>query len=213
MRKVFLDVGANSGQSLEAARCYDFDAIYCFEPVPDHYTKLTAGFIDSDRGAGYQVKRYYDDRVVICQFGLWSDNKEMILYSPHTLASSVFKDHPHGEGGAVVGQFVNASEWFKENIQDGDMVIMKLNCEGSECTIIENLLNSNELRRVTNFMIDFDANKIPSQRHAPEYIMRLLLVNDYRNFVLCDSVMCGDTHFDRICNWLNKTGLVHYIHV
>lgn len=213
MRKVFLDVGANSGQSVEAARCYDFDIIYCFEPVPEHYNNLMAGKINSDRGAGYQVKHYYDERAIICPYGLWSENKEMTLYSPHTLASSVFQDHPHGEGGTVLGKFVNVAEWFKENIKDDDVVIMKLNCEGAECTILETLINSNDLRRVANVMIDFDANKIPSQKHAPNYIIGLLVLNDYHNYVMCDNVMQGPTHFDRICNWLNGTGLVKYIYV
>lgn len=213
MRKVFLDVGANSGQSLEAAISYDFDVIYCFEPVPEHYTNLAVGKVNSDRGAGYQWKTLIDPRVVICPFGLWSEDKQMFLYSPHTLASSVFKDHPHGEGGAVLGNFANVTKWFEDNIKDDDVVIMKLNCEGSECTIIENLLNSNQLRRVANFMIDFDARKIPSQKHTPDRIVGLLFLNEYHNYVLCDTVMRGDTHFDRICNWLNMTGLVKYTHV
>jgi hypothetical protein len=41
---------------------------------------------------------------------------------------------------------------------------MKLNCGGSECDILENLLDSGEYSKITQVMIDFDAREIPSQR-------------------------------------------------
>lgn len=205
--KIFLDVGAHQGQSLEAALEYDFDKIYCFEPVIDNYQSLLNGIIYSDRGNGRQATSFKDDRVVICPFGLWSVNEQLNIHSPHTMAASVFSDHQDNEGGSILCNFVNASEWFSQNIAIHDQVIMKLNCEGAECTIIENLMRTHELRKVMNFMIDFDAYKIQSQKHVPRILLQQLLVQHYYNFVLCDNVMIGHTHFDRICNWLNVVSL------
>lgn len=154
-----------------------------------------------------ELLQYSDGRVVVCPFGLWSVNEKLNIYSPHTMAASVFSDHQDNEGGSVLCDFIVASEWFASNLRSDDIIFMKINCEGSECTIIENLVRSDELRKVTSFMIDFDAYKIPSQRHAPVRLLHLLDQHKYYNFVTCEQVMHGATHFDRICNWIGKTNI------
>jgi hypothetical protein len=57
--KLFLDVGAHDGGSLNAVRDpkYGFDRIYCFEPASSCWTALEA---------------VSDDRGVLCRFGLWN---------------------------------------------------------------------------------------------------------------------------------------------
>jgi hypothetical protein len=59
---------------------------------------------------------------------------------------------------------------------------MKLNCEGSECDILENLLDSGEYSKITQVMIDFNARKIPSQRDRVEPLKSRLQNQRYINF-------------------------------
>jgi hypothetical protein len=62
-------------------------------------------------------------------------------------------------------RFVRASEWFSENLKGGDEIFLKLNCEGSECDIVNDLLDSGEYAKVKATLIDFDVRKSPSKIH------------------------------------------------
>lgn len=205
-RKVFLDVGCNTGQSLEAALNFDFDVIYCFEPVMRYCDMLNAGTLSSNRGshgASYVDKQYNQDKVVICPYGLWVQDETLTIYSPHTMAASVFSDHQDNEGGNEDCDFVKASDWCKNNLQDDDFVVMKMNCEGSECTILDHLIDEKAIHYIDHVMIDFDAYKIPSQAHRPQWTLGKLAKHNV-DFTLCDDVMRGSTHYDRICSWLEE---------
>ena len=99
-------------------------------------------------------------------------------------------------------KLIEASQWILENTDITDIIVMKLNCEGSECDIIENLLNKNIYDRIAHIMIDFDVRKIPSQKHREHEILQLL--KDKNNYNECSTVMIGRTHQNRIQNWLNS---------
>jgi hypothetical protein len=101
---------------------------------------------------------------------------------------------------------MRASEWFRENIHDGDTMFLKLNCEDSECDIIEDLLASGDLARIFASMIDFDVRKIPSQRHREAETREKLAQTGLKNYYYCEDVMIGSTHIARIQNWLHEVG-------
>jgi hypothetical protein len=100
--------------------------------------------------------------------------------------------------------FIDASEWFYLNIGVGDTVFLKLNCEGAECDILDDLLDSGAFSMVTFAMIDFDVRKIASQKHRQAEI--LTRFNDcgiaYPRVAITKQVMKGATHQERIKNWL-----------
>jgi FkbM family methyltransferase len=202
-RKIFLDVGCNTGQSLEAALDHDFDVVYCFEPVMEYCQSLQSGVLSSDVGSGIAERPYDQTRVVICPFGLWVNTERISVHSPHTMAASVFDDHQDSEGGTTECQFVKASEWLRHHITDDDFVVMKMNCEGSECTILDHLMDSDTIHLIDHIMVDFDAMKIPSQRHRPQRTI-WNLNNHGVDYVFAEDVMCGATHHDRICYWLKE---------
>jgi len=99
-------------------------------------------------------------------------------------------------------RIVNASEWITNNTSlDEDTIYLKLNCEGAECDIIEDLIRSGVYDRIAHIMIDFDVRKIPSQSHRQNEILKLLYGKN--NYHVCESVMIGATHQDKIRNWLS----------
>lgn len=191
--KVFLDVGANDGGTLYAVRDpkYGFDRIYCFEPASSCWPALEA---------------IRDDRVEVCKFGLWNTTCEQTLYAPGSGGASLFEEKFRDEPSMEVCSFVRASDWFRDNLQAEDEIFLKLNCEGAECDIAEDLLESMDLARVRSVMIDPDVRKIPSLAHREGELRERLAVAGLTNCCMQEEVMVGATHHARIQNWLRVAG-------
>ena len=150
--KIFLDVGAHIGQTLEVAleKKYSFGKIYCFEPVRQYWGVL---------------KKNQDDRIVICEYGLWNENCTKKIYAPKSMGASLFDDKFNGAVESQNIKLVSASNWFRQYLKKDDQVYLKLNCEGAECAILDDLIKSNEYQKIDVLMVDFDVRKIPSQKH------------------------------------------------
>jgi FkbM family methyltransferase len=187
--KVFLDVGAHEGSTLQAVRDpkYGFDRIYCFEPARSCWAALEA---------------VRDPRVTVCRFGLWDRTCEHALYDGGSRGASMFEDKFREPPGEEVASFVRASDWFREHVGDDDQTYVKLNCEGAECDIVEDLIESGELARVRSVMIDPDVRKIPSLAYRERELRQGLEASALTNYFLEEQVMVGATHRERIQNWL-----------
>ena len=191
--KVFLDVGAHEGSTLLAVRDpkYAFDRIYCFEPASSCWPAL---------------ERLADARVTICRFGLWNQTTTRTLYDPGSRGASMYADKFRDAPTHEEIKLVRASDWFRENVRDGDDVFMKLNCEGAEVDIVEDLLDSGLLAGVRSVMIDPDVRKIPSQAHRERELRERLAASALANYAMEDEVMVGTTHRARIQHWLGVAG-------
>ena len=173
--KVFLDVGAHLGESIPPSLdpIYNFDKIVSFEPVQKCY-------------AAIKEKYSKNPRVVVHQYGLSNKNDEITIYKPGSEGASIYADHTAHQpelmrdssyAESEICTFKKTSDFFKKEISDDDVVVMKLNCEGSECDIILDLFENKQLYKVSNLMIDFDALKIPSQQHKVERVRAILKEN------------------------------------
>lgn len=196
--KVFLDVGAHQGETVRAVRDpkYRFDRIYCFEPASACWQALEA-------------EAAADPRVTLLRYGLWRRTCELPLYEPGSAGASLFEDKftgSHRTGTVQPCRFVRATEWLRENLTDRDEVFMKLNCEGAECDIVEDLLDSGEFGRLRAVMIDFDIRKVPSLRHREAEVRSRLASAGFSNYTTAEEVMIGATHRDRIQHWLKGAG-------
>jgi FkbM family methyltransferase len=191
--KIFLDVGAHEGSSLHAVRDpkYGFDRIYCFEPAPGCWPTLEA---------------VRDERVTVCRFGLWDRTCEHALYDPGSRGASLFEDKFRSTPAAEPARFVRATDWFRDQLAADDEIYLKLNCEGAECDIVEDLLDSGELEHVRSVMIDPDVRKIPSLAHREQLLRDRLMASGLTNYLMEEDVMVGDTHRARIQNWLRVAG-------
>jgi FkbM family methyltransferase len=191
--KVFLDVGAHHGATLHAVRDpkYGFDRIYCFEPASSCWEALES---------------VADNRITVCRFGLWNETCEHSLYAPGSGGASLFEAKFHTKPAEEVARFVRATDWFRENIDARDEIFLKLNCEGAECDIAEDLLESHELARVRSIMIDPDVRKIPALAHRERELRDRLAAAGLTNYFMEEDVMVGPTHRARIQNWLRIAG-------
>ena len=71
MRKIFLDVGGNIGQTLDIVlkSSYQFDVVHCFEPQKECFDILQNKF-----------RNYLDGRLVLHNFGLADEDNECLLF-------------------------------------------------------------------------------------------------------------------------------------
>lgn len=160
--RIFLDVGAWPSWTMDAALLPEFemDLVVAFDPSPQHHPLL-------------EDKHGRDSRIRIVRSGLWNKTTKSMLYNEGSIGGSVFKDFgtafPNGDHR--VCDFIRASEWFEFNIDIGNFVVLKLNCEGSECDILDDLMDSGQWKKVSVALVDFDVRKSPSQRHRQAEII------------------------------------------
>ena len=190
--RIFLDIGAHEGQTVEAVSDMDFDRIFAFEPMPEQYARL--------------VERFGDlPNVTLLPFGLSDVTGTLPVFgSNENLEASVYP-----MGGTVdelivtVCDFVSASEWFKANLTDEDTVYAKINCEGSEVDILSDLVESGEIWKLHSVTVCFDVQNIPGQEHR-EWETRQAMddigfnVGRWHLFGAAQ----GETHRDRILDWM-----------
>jgi hypothetical protein len=78
-------------------------------------------------------------------FGLWNEASRRPLYRAAS-GQPLFGDDVQDEQDTW--WLRRARDWFQEHVSDDDEVYVKLNCKGSECDILDDLLDSNEIRKV-----------------------------------------------------------------
>lgn len=195
--KIFLDVGAHIGETLKIALedKYGFDKLYCFEPVPECCNAIRSA--------------YKDKRVAVCEYGLWNEDCIKKLYNPKGKGfrgASVFIDKFRREVSQQDVKMVRASEWFSQNLKVEDKVYLKLNCEGAECAILDDLIESGQYQKIDVLMADFDVRKIPSQRHLMPIMKAKLNKLGIRRIFYIDEYNLGrGTHSYFTHYWLDNS--------
>lgn len=192
-KRIFLDVGAHIGTTLAIAleSKYKFDKIFCFEPVIECCDRL---------------RKHKDERITICEYGLWDKNCIKKLYKPGSTGASLFKDKFTREVGSVDIKLVRASEWFSHNLNMVDEVYLKMNCEGAECVILDDLINSGEYKKIKVLMVDFDVRKILSQKHLmAEMKAKLNKLNIPKVFYIDEYNLGKGTHKYFTHFWLDNS--------
>ena len=193
-RKIFLDVGGNTGQTLDVVLkpSYQFDVIHCFEPQKECFEFLQNKFSD-----------YLGGKLVLHNFGLADEDKECLLFGGG-IGASLFSDKRDvDENIRETCRFVKASTFIADNILANDYVLMKLNCEGSEVIILRDLMQNNYIHSFANILIDFDVRKIPSQQHEQEKVLAEIKDVGFHNYINSRHVKWGLDYESRINSWLS----------
>jgi FkbM family methyltransferase len=154
--RVFMDVGAHYGETLEVALdpAWDFDRIFSFEPS-SACRDLLLGF--------------KDPRLRVVTKGLSDRTETCALYGGGLLGASVYSAKEQIDPTAMTKletiELIRASEWLEHNVAGDDDVYLKLNCEGSEVDVLTDLLDTGAIARVHAVYVDFDIRKVPSEAH------------------------------------------------
>ena len=196
MKKIFLDVGGHKGETLEEVlkSKYFFDEVHCFEPIAEccdfireaYATELKAG------------------KLFLHQFGLADFDGEQLLYGDKEGGASLFADKVDIDTSQAAScQFKKTSSFIKKHVAEGDLVIMKLNCEGGETLILKDLLDHGLINKLSNVMIDFDIRKIPSRSQDEIELLKRISEAKFESYTTPKHSMIGLTHQDRINFWLS----------
>ncbi len=151
--RILVDVGAHYGETLTVALDprWGFDRVFSLEPSQDCQRLLRA---------------FRDPRLVVDGRGLSNETRTAQLYGAGSLGASVYADKLQaGDGSVNEISLVRASDWIREHTSASDDVFLKMNCEGSEADILDDLLDSDQLTQIRSIYVDFDIRKIPSQAH------------------------------------------------
>lgn len=195
--RIFLDIGAHEGSTLQTVldKKYNFDKIYSFEPVKTNYK--------------YLQRNYVDERLTINEFGLLNETCEHLIYCAGAEGGSVFKNkrqkqkkkYPNSE----LCKFVKASDWFKDNLSHDDYVFGKINCEGAEIDILNDLLDSGEYDKLDHILIYFDVRKIKGKEYLEKEMIRRLNKLGKTNYLPAGDIRKGGKDFkERREYWLDK---------
>ncbi|MBL18267.1 MAG: hypothetical protein CMC82_00350 [Flavobacteriaceae bacterium] len=142
MKKVFIDAGANIGQSarsfLSEWPLADEFQIYCFEPsqgknIRDSLKKLEQDF----------------SNVKVFENAIWIKDETLTFYDEEKTSSSLIKEKLCGSGKETLVSGINLSKWIQNNFSQDDEIILKLDIEGTEYEVLEHMVNE-----FTIFMLD-----------------------------------------------------------
>jgi len=188
MARVFLDVGAHVGETLQVAMepRWGFDRIHSFEPAPQCWPVLG---------------EMADERVSILPFGLWSSDAKLLLHDPGRVGASLIEDKQL-TGTVAEVEVRDAATWFEENVRASDEVVVKVNCEGAECDVLDRLLDADQLSKVDELLVHFDVRKIDSQRHR-EAETRSRLDAAGIPYRPAEQIFFGRNVHDKTVNWLS----------
>ena len=187
MSKVFLDIGAHVGETLQVAmrERWAFDRIVCFEPAPQCWADLEA---------------LADERVELCKFGLWTCDTTMALHDPGAIGASLFAAKSISVESAMV-DLRDAAHWFSANISATDEVIVKVNCEGAECDLLAHLLAAGELSNIREMVVHFDVRKVDGSEGKEEPVRRAL--DEARvPYRAAETIFFGRNTPEKTLNWL-----------
>ena len=188
MAKILLDIGAHTGETASIALLprWNFDAIFSFEPASNCWPQLDA-------------LAQSDDRLHIIRAALWNSDGTATLYGAGSVGASMFKEKEDLDPESICT--ISASDWFKNNISESDIVFAKINCEGAELEIIEDLVRSGQISKIYMLVVHFDLRKVPSRSSDEGKLVDLLNSSDIE-WLSADEIFFGRNVQEKTNNWL-----------
>tara|TARA_Y100000310_G_scaffold270565_1_gene284505 strand:+ start:20528 stop:21103 length:576 start_codon:yes stop_codon:yes gene_type:complete len=132
LKKVFLDCGAHNGESIDEFYRLFKDAdeyeIHSFEPNPDMWPLLEK------------------KKTILHKVGVWGDNDEIDYYKGENSEGGTFlRNKASGKvdyNNPIRAEVVRLSEWIKKNFDKEDYIILKIDIEGAEYWVLDDLFDT-----------------------------------------------------------------------
>lgn len=153
-RSIVFDLGGYEGQWASDIFSKYLCAIYVFEPSLSYANNIKSRFSKNS-----QIK--------VFQYGLGKEDKRFLLYSNDD-ASSVFKK----DGTPNEIEIKKASSFIKNN-SISSIDLMKINIEGGEYDLLEELIEEDTIRLIKNIQVQFH-DFVPDAKSRMTKIQRRL---------------------------------------
>ena len=156
-------VGAGEDISFDVSLVSSGVMVYCLDPTPrarDHVARLLAGeLVKTSDGHSYEMAHFDAGRFQFSPYGLWSRSEVQQFYKPrndaHVSHSIV---NLQGTDEYFEAECLKFSD-FLEKSQIASVDILKLDVEGAEYAIIEDILLGSVLPR--SIVVEFDEANHP----------------------------------------------------
>lgn len=148
--RIFVDIGAHYGESVFKALnpALNFQEIHAFEPSGLAFSRLN------------QIR---DRRFNGHNFGLGAKDEYLSLFGSGHLGASLFEDKKGASTNNIeLISVKSASHQLRKILEISTEAFIKINCEGGEIDILEDLMNSGLILKCTHLYVDWDARKVPS---------------------------------------------------
>jgi FkbM family methyltransferase len=158
MRKIFLDCGANEGESVARFEKLFPDhrefEIFCFEPCEKSTAKIN------------------QSRITIINKAVWVKDGTVNFFEAGVspAGSTLLKDKTtwNVSQTPIEVPSLDLSRWVSSNFTPANFIVMKMNIEGAEYKVLRKMLDDGALEMINRLYVSWHFRKIPSiskQRH------------------------------------------------
>ena len=156
MTKHFFDIGANTGNTFDCylnhqPQYYGWK-VWCFEPSPRYITTLHNN-----------IKNFKDKfDIVVCPFGMAKKTEPILFYEKMDPLADSFYTYSNlypinvNQTHQIISMTVSISEFISNFTKENDEIVLKIDCEGSEFDILEDILNNpNLINRIYTILVEW----------------------------------------------------------
>ncbi len=184
-RAVFLDIGAHWGETLDEALSpiWRFDAVYAFEPDPEAVRIIEQKFA-ADLASG---------KLILVPAALSNRDGEADLFGGNEGGgASLYAEKTNIDAAKHEKvKLISSTRFFRETFGKDDLLLAKLNCEGGEVDILQDLSASGEIQKIARLVVDFDIRKVRGKRGLARSTIDAMRKAGFDRFLLTENVMIG----------------------
>ena len=150
--KILIDCGASNGSAIvELDNTYGvFDKIYAIEPNPDNFSQ-----IDSCNPKIAKLEAAISTAYGNMKLYLSEQYDGSTLY-PNKLSGNINNDN------FVEVQAIDFSHWLAKNVALGDHVVCKMDIEGAEFDVLEQLLKTRKMNLIDILLVEWHPSRFPN---------------------------------------------------
>jgi len=162
MQNLLLDIGAHFGEALEEILrpIYKIDSVYAIEPSSVAIKKLS---------------KFKDRRLKIYPFAVSNYDGEANLFSAGAVGGGLFSDKKKHWKNTEIVHVSKFSEWANSNLNRSENIFIKINVEGSEFFILQEILEVYKQFNIKSILLSIDIEKVPSLLKYKDELDKLIL--------------------------------------
>jgi FkbM family methyltransferase len=191
MKNLLIDIGAHTGEALEEALrpIYKIDKVYAIEPSQFGLTNLA---------------KFKDERIKIFPLAVSNYKGISKLFAAGSVGGGLFADKKRHWNKVEKVEVLEFSDWATSNLNSSDNIYVKINVEGSEFFILQEIFKIHDLFNFKSILLSIDIYKVPSLQNFIDDLNKLIL-----DFPIEINVRESKSVAISIRKWFQSTGLVH----
>jgi FkbM family methyltransferase len=161
--KIFIDLGAYNGDTLEQAiRLFgDFDYFYAFEPFEDSFNEMKEKFSGDERVR--LVKKAASD----------VDGKEkLFLKAKGNEGHSLCSKKSNVTSKSIEIESIDFSKYLEENFSEEDTIVLKVNIEGAEYKMFDKMISDGTIKYIDRIFCEWHYFKVSGVKRLHDKVVK-----------------------------------------